>query len=176
MIHAVPSIAVVRHRSLTGDEAWFSPCGSYRYLLTRKVGPGDGVLIVIGLNPSTADHEQDDPTIRRCKAFAAREGLGTLRMLNLFAFRSTNPAALREVADPVGPENDSVLTTGQTGLGLKVILAAWGAHGDAFTGRVKHVLSLLYRPVSCLGTTKSGQPAHPLYLRADAPLVPWRAP
>ena len=171
---SAPSLDTIElRRGLAGD-AWFSPCGTYRYRLERRVGPGEGVLVVIGLNPSTAGHEQDDPTIRRCIGFARREGLGTLRMLNLFAFRATDPAGLRRFdGDRFGPENHWGLTCGQAGPGRKLLLAAWGADGDAFPEHVAYVRSLLYRPLYCLGTTKSGQPRHPLFVRGDAPIVPW---
>ena len=125
------------------------------------------------LNPSTADAEKDDPTIRRCIAFAARAGFGGVEILNLFAFRATRPAALKAAADPVGPDNDDHLRTlfGQH----RVVLAAWGAHG-AFRRRadaVRYIADELGVALICLGRTAQGQPRHPLYVKRDSAILPY---
>lgn len=147
--------------------ATFSPCRTYRYSLTRRWGTRPHVLF-IGLNPSTADETQDDPTIRRCIGFAERWGYGGLVMANLFAFRATDPKAMLTAPDPVGPENDDWLR--QLGDECERVLAAWGAHGRHM-GRGAAVMRLLgnegRRLIYCLGTTRVGYPKHPLYLRAD---------
>lgn len=151
--------------------ALFSKCRAYRYLLWRKWGSRlDGIMVFIMVNPSTADALQDDPTIRRCIGVAKREGCGELRVLNLFAYRSTDPAVLHHVSDPVGPENNAFIS-GQKNYGTRLVLA-WGAGRDQ--GRVKDVLSLVQghpHGLWCLGTTRDGSPCHPLYLAANAPLV-----
>lgn len=150
--------------------ALISECGSYRYLLWRKWGGSlDGFLSFIMLNPSTADALKDDPTIRRCIAFAKREGLGGIHVVNLFAYRSTDPAALKRVSDPIGPHNDNFIKA-QIYPG-RVIVAAWGA--ISFQERIQQVLDMLreHGHLYCLGTTKNGAPRHPLYLSASTPLV-----
>ena len=159
--------------------ATFSECRQYRYALFRSwanadVQPGH-TAVFIGLNPSTADETQDDPTIRRCIGFAKRWGYDTLIMLNLFAWRSTDPAGLRATADPVGKLTDTWIKALTKDAG--VIVAAWGTHGSLH-GRDRAVLDLLARNgrvVQSLGLTKGGHPRHPLYLPADAPLVGYRA-
>jgi hypothetical protein len=153
--------------------AHFSPCRTWRYLLTRQVTPldGKGTVAFIGLNPSTADETADDPTIRRCVGFARRWGFARLQMLNLFAFRSTDPAALLAAADPVGPENDSTII--EVVRGSDFVVCAWGAFPNS--GRAADVLPLIAAP-HCLGTTKDGSPRHPLYLRAGTEPRPWSAP
>lgn len=88
--------------------AHFSPCRIYRYGLWRRWGQGH-TLMVVGLNPSTADDTQDNPTIRRCIGFARAWGFGALCMANLFAYRAVSPDRLRQAADPIGPENDRSL-------------------------------------------------------------------
>lgn len=146
--------------------ATFSECRTWRYLLWRSWDESRQVLNVVGLNPSTADEQEDDPTIRRCIGYAKAWGYGSLVMTNLFAFRSTYPAGLRTCVDPIGPENDRHLAIAAEAAGL--VLVAWGAHG-AFRGRGADVLRQLGdMDVRCFGQTKSGQPLHPLYLRADA--------
>lgn len=136
----------------------------YRYRLSRRWGDGPAVAF-IGLNPSTADETNDDPTIRRCIGFAKRWGYDQLVMLNLFAFRATDPADMKRVLDPVGPENDKYLVREAREAGL--VVAAWGVHGS-YHARDEEVLSILPLPPVALGVTKDGYPRHPLYVRADA--------
>lgn len=158
--------------------ATFSPCGRYRYTLMRPVSAELGRLTLVMLNPSTADADHDDPTIRRCLGLARRLAVGELVVVNLYALRSTDPAALLADPDPVGPENDSVLRQVLAGAGFigpGFVVAAWGAHRAVAEERVQLVLDLAGDRLMCLGVTKSGAPRHPLYLPADAPLVPWPA-
>lgn len=165
--------------------ATFSSCERYRYTLTRAWHGADAAdaacpqFIVIGLNPSTATAVEDDPTIRRCLGFARRENFRVFTMLNLFALRSTDPAALEEAlrtgGDPIGPENnDAIVRAGYKAHPSSVIVCAWGVHGK-LADRGMHVAEILRKGatcrVACLGLTREGAPRHPLYLRADTPLV-----
>lgn len=126
------------------------------------------------LNPSTADEEVDDPTIRRCIGFSRRDGLSGLRVVNLFALRSTDPAGLADAWDPVGPENDAWIR--DVAARSHRIVVAWGAHPLART-RIGAVVPILRgaegRRLWCLGTTASGAPRHPLYVRGDTTMLPW---
>lgn len=156
--------------SETTSHATISEDGRYRYLLKRRWSDGP-IATFIMLNPSTADAEQDDPTIRRCIGFAKREGCGALTVVNLMAFRATNPKELLGAIDPVGPDNRGYLVPAIR-KGAPVI-AAWGAH-EAAIGRdavVREIAEALGKPLVCLGKTKSGAPRHPLYVKAIAPLV-----
>lgn len=155
----------IRFGSGTAD---LSDDGLYRYRLTRRWGDGENVATFIMLNPSTADADLDDPTIRRCVGFAKREGCDALQVVNLFAYRATTPAVLRTVADPVGSENDEYLRRAIDSPGLRI--AAWGVHGRA--DRIVVVKSA-GAALHALGTTKDGHPRHPLYVRRDAPLLQW---
>lgn len=148
--------------------ARFSPCRTYRYDLWRRWGDGPYAMF-IGLNPSTADETQDDPTIRRCINFAKAWGFSALCMTNLFAFRATDPKDMKEYQQPVGPENNDVLQECAAGAG--VIVAAWGVHG-VHEDRDKEVLALL-PGLQCLGLSKEGHPRHPLYLKGDLKPVPF---
>lgn len=169
----------VERTSLLGDAtAVFSGCGTYRYLLTRRWGAGPVVTFVM-LNPSTADEQVLDPTVRRCIGFAQREGGGALQVVNLFALRSTDPRVLYDHADPVGPGNDDHI--GEAAARSAVVIAGWGVHG-ALAGRGAAVRRLLAQraAVHHLGLTKAGtrpgQPRHPLYLPAAAALTRWGEP
>lgn len=163
--------------------ATFSNCKTYRYALWRKWvdSPLPRTFVVIGLNPSTADETQDDPTIRRCIGFAKREGCGKLVMLNLFALRATDPSVMLHHPDPVGAGNDAVIDVYATRAGAAapekrdIVVAAWGAHGSHLN-RAMEVRAILAKhgvPLYCFGRTKAGAPKHPLYLKGDTPLVPY---
>lgn len=166
----------VERRPVMDGAAKFSDDGRYRYALSRRWAPRGQVATFIMLNPSTADAEMDDPTIRRCIGFARSWGMAALHVLNLYAFRATLPSDLWRAADPVGPDNDEYLawhadTAARTG---SPIVAAWGQ--NARRDRVEDVLAMpgMSRALTCLGVTKSGDPRHPLYLRSDTPRRPWR--
>jgi hypothetical protein len=164
---------------VTGYAAFYGDTGkdgAYRYTLSRSWDYGNGTVNFIMLNPSTATAEVDDPTIRRCTQFARAWGYRRLVVTNLFAYRATDPAELRRVADPVGPENDWHLRYCAQHEAERVVLA-WGAHG-AYLGRDKAVLALLAQlslrvEPACFGVTKSGQPRHPLYVAASTMTLPY---
>ena len=130
-------------------------------------------MLFIGLNPSTADGERDDPTMRRCMDFARRWGHQSLRVVNLFAFRSPQPKALREADDPVGnPADDEHIL--EAARKCERILCGWGNwdRGGIVKKRAQSVLQLLeadghHSKLCCLHVLKQGQPQHPLYVRAD---------
>ena len=152
---------------MAGDDpaqsgAEFSACGRYRYKLWRVWDVGLPPVMFIMLNPSTADATNDDPTIRRCIGFARDWGYGSVRVGNLFAWRTPYPSALRVALDPVGRENDGALL--ELANGAALVVAAWGIHG-AWSGRGQIVRKRFSHRLHALGMTKSGEPAHPLRLR-----------
>jgi len=149
--------------------ATFSPDRLYRYDLWRTWIGGEGYAMFVGLNPSTADETQDDPTIRRCIAFAKAWGYAGLCMTNLFAFRAKDPEEMKRAPDPVGVDNDPTLwdRAGDAG----VVVAAWGVHG-AYRARDQWVRAMLPR-LHMLRLTKEGHPGHPLYLPKTLTPQPW---
>jgi hypothetical protein len=129
------------------------------------------MVAFIGLNPSTADETEDDPTIRRCIGFAKRWGFDGMCMLNLFALRATDPNEMKRHPDPVGPDNDECLRRG-VHLFSKTV-ACWGVHGS-HRNRHYGILGLFgLAQLWHLGLTQAKQPKHPLYLRSDTNLVRW---
>lgn len=143
--------------------AIFSPCGRYRYALSRVWGDTAHRCLFVMLNPSTADAEQDDPTIRRCIGFARDWGFGALDVANLFAWRSRDPKALCSLEDPIGPENDEWIRKLASRAGI--VVCAWGNHG-ALGRRGEAVVKILLaqgRRPQCLDRTSTGEPTHPLY-------------
>jgi len=151
--------------------AEFSPCRRYRYALWRTWDEALPRVMFICLNPSTADEVNDDPTLRRSMGYARDWGYGGVCVANLFAWRATDPAALKAAQDPVGPDNDAWLTrlAGNDGL----VVAAWGNHG-AWLGRSGQVVKMLRDP-HCLQRNRSGEPGHPLYLRRGLRPIPYPA-
>jgi len=153
--------------------ALFSPCGRFRYLLSRRWDTGRGTVLWIMLNPSTADAERDDPTIRRCIGFSRLWGFGAMEAVNLFALRATDPRELGRADDPVGPLNDRHIA--DAAAGAAAVIAAWGAHPLA-ASRTGEVRPLLPGSVRCLGRTASGAPRHPLYTPSHARRIAFRGP
>jgi len=141
-------------------DALISKDGLYRYWLTRIWRPVGPLVIFIGLNPSTADAEKDDPTIRRCINFAKDWKYRGLVMVNLFAFRATDPEEMKRAADPVGPENDGYI---KLMCASKTTVCCWGTHGH-YRNRDNEVLALVEDP-KMMALSKYGFPRHPLYLR-----------
>lgn len=158
---------MIRRAFQKGDaasEAVYSPCERYRYQLTRIWDPDGRKALFIMLNPSTATEVQNDPTVERCERRARTLGFGQFRVTNIFAWRDTDPKAMRAAADPVGPENDRLIADSLPW--ADQIIAAWGTHG-AHLGRGAQVEALLRssgRPVYHLGLSKDGHPKHPLYI------------
>lgn len=151
---------------LMKSSAIVSDDGRFRYALTRDWGDGPRAVFIM-LNPSTADAEEDDPTIRRCISFAKREGCGSLRVENLFAFRATNPDQMFAHAHTAVGGTDRYIREAVTDAGTGPVIAAWGGDKRA-APRAHHVLGMLFdigRGMKCLGKTKAGAPRHPLYVK-----------
>jgi hypothetical protein len=153
--------------------AIFSPDDRYRYALWRLWDEDKGVLCIIGLNPSTADAVNNDPTVERCQRRARMMGYGGLRMANIFAYRATDPKRMLAAPDPVGPENDAAIL--QAAKDSALVVCAWGAHG-AHLDRGRAVAKMLREAgveLYCLGVTDGGQPFHPLYIPYVTLPRPW---
>ena len=155
--------------------ATISPCGRYRHALGRYWNREAGFVLFIGLNPSTADAEQDDPTIRRCVRFARDWGYGGIEMGNLFDWRATDPKDCRRaMAFAVSDKNDACLRV--RAAESRFVIAAWGAAAWA-QDRISQVFRGVFneeRRWHCLGLTKGGSPRHPLYVPAvTKPILFW---
>lgn len=151
------------------NHAVLSPCRNYRYALSRVWDASLPYVLFIGLNPSTADETEDDPTIRRCIGFAKSWGYGGLVMANLFAWRATEPAEMMRQDDPLGEKNDAWLVELASNAG--VVVAAWGNDGS-FLQRSAHIRALV-TDLHYLKLNSTGEPAHPLYLKQTLTPVLW---
>lgn len=162
-------------RAELGRNAVIDPTGQYRWMLSREWARAPRCWATfIMLNPSIADADVDDPTIRRCIGFAKSWNCDALYVVNLYALRSTDPKALWTHPDPVGPANDRWIrhAVAKARSLDGPVVAAWGSH--AKQDRVQDVLALLgMSNVQALGLTKTGAPRHPLYMPANAPLIPF---
>ncbi len=158
--------------------ALFSRCGRYRYLLWRTLPQRDasaGSVVWLMLNPSTAGANSDDPTIRRCLGFTRAWGYRRLFVVNLFAWRTSDPALLAKARAPVGGDNDRAIVTAARNADR--VVCAWGVHGT-IRERDQEVRALLEAAdirLHHLGLTKAGHPRHPLYLAASTLPVRWKA-
>jgi hypothetical protein len=150
--------------------------GPYRYALWRRWAPERGSVLWVMFNPSVGNSEHDDPTLRRCLGFTEAWGLGAFDVVNLYALQSPAPYRVYDHPDPVGPRNDEAIAA-HLEYATRVV-AAWGTLvGPHYLSRISTVLTLVAAtglPVECLGQTFHGHPFHPLRLRADTPLVPFR--
>jgi hypothetical protein len=150
------------------QSAIFDRTGAYRYSLLRTWDAAAPRIAFVMLNPSTADAQINDPTIRRCIRFAQTWGYGTLEVVNLFALRATQPIALKWAAEPVGEDCDRYLLEAFHAADRTVL--AWGNWGKLYE-RDRAVLALLAQlsaqqsGLCCLGLTQTRQPRHPLYLK-----------
>lgn len=159
--------------------AIISDCGKYRYRLERRCEGMDTTVIVM-VNPSTADAEQDDATIRKLIGFGNRNQWGRLIVGNLFAYRATDVRELGQVDDPVGPENNAHLW--RMICAADRIVCAWGP----ITKQPRMWQGLRWRkfvelagsvPMFSIGqTAKCGHPKHPLMLPYDSAILAWKVP
>lgn len=148
--------------------ATFSPDRAFRYVLGRMWAPNSPWLLFVMLNPSTADETVNDNTIKGCIKRARAMGMGGVRVVNLFALRSTDPKALYSEPDPIGPENNDHIKDEAIEAHLQggMVICAWGKHG-MFRFRHAEVIEMLAKrgiPLHVLAINKDGTPKHPLYV------------
>jgi hypothetical protein len=154
------------------NDATISDCGLYRYLLRRTWDAIKPRALLIMLNPSTADANVDDPTIRSCVRLLTSLGYGSMEVVNLFAWRATDPSELLNTIVPTVGEKNDVAIMSAVGR-CDMVICAWGAHRAA-DERAHEVIQMIraHRPaVFCFGKTKDGAPKHPLYIKTGTPLL-----
>jgi len=166
---------------LFGDcSAVISNCERYRYRLDRRRNSLFSTAIIM-VNPSTADADHDDSTIRKLLGFAERKGWGSIIVGNLFAYRATDVRKLATADDPIGPENDFYLRTiiGEA----DQVVVAWGPltkQPKALRDRWRSITDIaepLGKVLLSIGSPAlDGHPKHPLMLAYSEPIVPWRHP
>jgi len=146
----------------------------YRWKLWRFWGEEQKHIAFIGLNPSTADEKDDDPTIRRCIGFAKKWGYSGIFMLNLFGLRSTDPKSIYQSIEPIGQYNTGSIITVIASNSVIEVVICWGNHGKHLN-QGRSMINLLHQrcpnKIKHFGFTKTGEPKHPLYLPSNLPLL-----
>ncbi len=157
---------------LSPSGAFFTDDRRHRLYLWRRWSDGPAIMFV-GLNPSTADEAEDDPTIRRCLGFAKRWGYGTMYMCNAFSLVSTDPSALKGLLMPDLVERTHDLTLRIIRTKCQRVVLAWGNGIDFVCVGPRRSTKLIemLSPVYSFGSTQRGRPKHPLYLKRDATLT-----
>jgi len=153
--------------------AVYSDCERYRYSLTRSWDTAGKRLHFVMLNPSKATERQNDPTVERCERRARALGYGAFSVTNIFAWRETDPFAMRRVAEPIGPHNDTIIL--EKTYWSDCTIAAWGTHGAHMDrgADVENLLRMAGKMPCHLGLTKHGHPRHPLYVAYTQAPVAW---
>ncbi len=160
----------VTHDIIDSRCVWDGPNNQYRYVLNRVWDNLKPKIVFIGLNPSTADEQRDDNTVRKCINIARRDGYGKMVMLNAYAYRSTDPKALTAQPNAIGTHNDHHIAK-ECKDAVKVVVA-WGNH--VTDERHAMLLKLLYaRQLWCFAKNNNGKPKHPLYVPLNAALMPY---
>ena len=167
---------LITRSHLKGDAAStavYSPCGRYRYALTRTWNREGPKALFVMLNPSSATELQNDPTVERCERRARALGFGAFHVANIFALRATDPRVMRAEADPIGPANDDAIRA--AALAADRIICAWGGHGAhlARGAAVTRLLAETGLPLWHFGLTAAGAPKHPLYIGYAVQPEPW---
>ncbi|KAF3766156.1 DUF1643-domain-containing protein [Cryphonectria parasitica EP155] len=185
-------IPAIRQPENVAKDAYVSPCQKYRWWLTRIWDPALATLAFVMLNPSTADAQADDPTTRRCIAFARRDGFGGICIFNLWGLRATSPVDLKKrlAATTMDGKDDSLTEFLLADYWLRYaagrfthVVCAWGNVPGTLRHQGVQRAACLCRGLTggagdllCLGCTGSGQPRHPLYVRNEQPLLPYCVP
>lgn len=162
----------------TRRSAVISDDGKYRYRLDRDLRWEGKTAAFIMVNPSTADAEVDDATIRKLIGFSAHLGFGRFIVGNKFAYRATDVSELKTAADPVGPANDAYLS--EIVAEADIVIAAWGPLAKLPRNRrsrwnfVDHLALNHGKPLHCLGVAQDGHPRHPLMLAYATPMSQWQ--
>lgn len=159
--------------------AVISSCTFYRYRLERRFRDGPTMMFIM-VNPSTADAEADDQTIKKCVGFAQRAAFGRVIVGNKFAFRSTDVGLLRSARDPVGPENDEHLRAMLDE--ADQVVAGWGQLTklpEVLRDRWKEIVRLADVAgctLHAIGTNADRHPKHPQMTGYNVPITEWDVP
>ncbi len=157
--------------------AVFSPCGNYRYSLTRVWDDTKPRVCFLMQNPSVADDREDDPTVKKCIGFARRWGFGSIVVVNIRAFVATDPtdvgcAAARGM-DTVGPDNARYVRDAISQC-MSLVVACGGDESMLDAARETLAGCDVAAEISCIGYTKDDVPKHPSRLGYSTPREPFR--
>lgn len=160
--------------------AEFSDCRKYRYALWRIWDESKPLVMFIGLNPSTANEVDNDPTIKSVCRIANNNGYGGIYMMNCFPIISANPNILDIYKKPVWDENEynkygtNNLKITEIGYKCKDIVFAWGNFKIVKETYREIEFSKMFPNAVCLHINKNGSPKHPLYCKSDTQFINWK--
>ena len=163
---------------VNGD-ATFSADGRRRQLMRRWLGDAfpERYMLFIGMNPSTADANVNDPTCAREWTFARREGFDAMIKANVGDYRATDPKMLL-APGVVASSLDNLPITRRAAAGADKVVLCHGKLNRALAPAGRDLIEALKEDgvaLWCFGTNADGSPKHPLYLRGDTPLRPFPA-
>lgn len=148
------------------SDIFISDCGNYKYWLTKEWDKDLPRVMYIILNPTTADSEIDNQTLKKCIGFAKGWGYGSVEVFNLFSYITKDLNILKNIIEEngeeaaIGPENDEWIKIAVEKADL--IVLAWGNKGEEFRDRTEKILNILKgKKVKCLGKTAKKQPRNP---------------
>ena len=151
--------------------AVFSNDRKHRYSLWRIWDKSKPLVMFIGLNPSTADETQSDPTIRSCERLAKSNGFGGFYMMNCWSYISTCPKGLETTPTSIEVNNEMLMDVAEV---CKAVVFSWGSFDIVRTsGRAKE-LTEMFPQAKCLHINKNGSPKHPLYCKSDTQFKDWK--
>lgn len=154
----------------------------YRYVLGTR---GQNPVICAGINPSTAQPDQLDPTLQSVSRISYSNNYDSWLMFNVYAQRATIPDDMDlERNELLHRENmnafQSLLEYASSGGNIPVIWAAWGTIIEKRRWLKSCVVDMFTIAESyhaqwvCAGKcTKHGHPHHPLYLKKDESFHPF---
>lgn len=152
-------------------QSHFSNDGKHRLWLLRSWEENPKMILFIGLNPSTANDINDDPTIRSCIRLTRHNGYGGFVICNLFSFVTANPKILiQNMKEARTVESD--ITLHRMIIHTHKTICAWGSW-TFINVRAQQVLARIREPF-CLGVNADGHPKHPLYIRSETLFVPYQ--
>ena len=139
---------------------------THRYYLYRIWNKELPLLAFIGLNPSTAAEEKNDPTINKIINITNFNGYGGFYMFNLFTIVSPDPKVLHKLVDDFG-YNLSIIKSITMQLKMNIVFC-WG---NFETYGRDQIMKELFKDSYALGINKNGSPKHPLYLPTETKLI-----
>jgi hypothetical protein len=175
LMPADSSAPVAENRMLSASAvdkgATFSECRKYRYALWRIWDESKPLVMFIGLNPSTANEDENDNTIKSVQRISKHNGYGGFYMMNCFSFVSTNPDDLQFETD----NNINDFWLNKIAADCKTIVFAWGNFDVVKkTGRYWEIKQMFGDEAVALHINKNGSPKHPLYCKSETNFVKWK--
>lgn len=157
-------------KDVSGAE--FSEDRNYRYALWRIWDKSKPLVMFIGLNPSTANETDNDPTIKSVCRIAKNNGYGGVYMMNCFPIVSTDPSAVKDFEERDEPEDlENMRWLLDVSKKCSDVVFAWGNFKEVVNRAAS--LTGYFKNAKVLAVNKNGSPKHPLYCKSDSKFIPY---